>query len=63
MPADGDRCYRGRWKFQEEEVERLTCRRKPLLMYVFDTDDTPLLARCGKHVESHLPFEPETAKE
>jgi DNA-binding beta-propeller fold protein YncE len=44
MPTDGDQGYQGRWNVQEEEAERLTGRRKPLLMHVFDTDDTPLFA-------------------
>jgi sugar lactone lactonase YvrE len=44
MPTDGDLGYQGRWNVQEEEAERLTGRRKPLLMHVFDTDDTPLFA-------------------
>jgi hypothetical protein len=44
MPADGDQGYQGRWNVQEEEAERLTGRRKPLLIHVFDTDDTPLFA-------------------
>jgi hypothetical protein len=44
MPADGDQGYQGRWNVQEDEAERLTGRRKPLLMHVFDTDDTPLFA-------------------
>jgi hypothetical protein len=44
MPADGDQGYQGRWNVQEEEAERLTGRRKPLLMHVFAKDDTPLYA-------------------
>jgi sugar lactone lactonase YvrE len=44
MPTDGDQGYQGRWNVQEEEAERLTGRRKPLLIHVFDTDDTPLFA-------------------
>jgi DNA-binding beta-propeller fold protein YncE len=44
MPADGDQGYQGRWNVQEEEAERLTGRRKPLLIQIFDMDDTPLFA-------------------
>jgi len=44
MPTDGDQGYQGRWNVLEDEAERLTGRRKPLLMHVFDTDDTPLFA-------------------
>ena len=44
MPADGDQGYQGRWNVQEEEAERLTGKRKPLLIHIFDTDDTPLFA-------------------
>lgn len=44
MPSDGEQGYQGRWNVQEEEAERLTGKRKPLLIHVFDTDDTPLFS-------------------
>jgi hypothetical protein len=44
MPSDGDQGYQGRWNVQEDEAERLTGKRKPLLIHIFDTDDTPLFA-------------------
>ena len=44
MPADGDQGYQGRWNVQEEEAERLTGKRKPLLIHIFNTDDTPLFS-------------------
>jgi hypothetical protein len=38
MPTDGDLGYQGRWNVQEEEAERLTGRRKPLLPALTRTD-------------------------